>query len=172
MPVNHSPNQNSVRATVVVRASRTVDDLVTGPVIDNVMIARTATATISATVAAGATVTIAATAETASPRVKTRLARSSSLPMLVQRTLVEIKTVSSQSVHGVDADVAVASVITIDRPMTKWRVRLRASQATKQPRRQQNHLVSRIDDGPLTSATRDDAEDNVRPWNQIPVQPV
>ena len=102
---------------MVTGASRTVDDPVTDPVTDNVMIARTATTTVSATAAAEATVTIAATAETASLRVRTRLTLSSRLPMPVQRTLVEIKPVSSPSVHGVDADVAVASVATTDHPM-------------------------------------------------------
>tara|TARA_B100000524_G_scaffold119588_1_gene58715 strand:- start:17 stop:493 length:477 start_codon:yes stop_codon:yes gene_type:complete len=155
------------------RASRAVDDPVTDPVTGNVMIVRTATITVSATAAAEATVTIAATTETAGPKVKTRLIRSSRLPMPVpvQRILVVIKTVSSRSVHGVDADVAVASVTTTDQPITQWRIRLRASQTTKQPKRSQNPLVSRIDGGPLTSATRDDAEDSVRLRTQIPLKP-
>ena len=83
MAVNHSPNQNSVKATVMARASRTVDDPVTDPVTGNVMIVRTATITVSATAAAEATVTVAAMAETVSQRVKTRLTRSSRLLMPV-----------------------------------------------------------------------------------------
>ena len=83
MPVNHSPNQNSVRVTVVVRASRTADDPVADPVTGNGMIARTATTTVNATAAGEATVTIAAMAETVSPRVKKRLTRSRRVPMPV-----------------------------------------------------------------------------------------
>ena len=166
MAAKHNPSQNNVRAIAAARVSRTEDDLETDPVTDSVTIAKTATTIGSATAAAEMTVTTDAMAETVDPRVTTQITRSSILPMPAQRALAVIKTVSSPSARVVDADVVVASVTTSGQPMTRWRMRLRSTQTAKQPKPAPKPRVSRIDDAPLTSVTREGAEDSVRPWNQ------
>ena len=171
MAAKHNPSQNNVRAIAAARVCRTEDDLETDLVTDSVTIAKTATTIGSATAAAEMNVTIDAMAETVDPRVTTQITRSSILPMPAQRALAVIKTVSSPSARVVDADVVVASVTMTGQPMTRWRMRLRTTQTAKQRKRWQSRLASRIADGPLTSVTRDGAEDSVRPWNQRLLQP-
>ena len=163
---------NSVRAVVAVvavvavKVNRIADGPATDQAIDSVTIAVKEMATDSVTAAAETIATIAATAETASPRVTKQPTRSSRLPMPAQRTLAVIKTASSPSARGADVGVAVVSGTMTGRPTTRWKVRPRSTQTARQPKRSQNPLASHIDDDLLTSATRDGAEGNVRPWNQ------
>jgi Trk K+ transport system NAD-binding subunit len=153
----------------VARVNRTGGDLVTDRVSASVTTAKTATTIVSVTAAAETTGTIAVMAETASPRVTTRLTLSSLLRP-PQRTARWIKTVSSPSARDVDADVAVANVTTIGRQMKRPRAQPRAPQTMKLPQRPQSLVVSRIDDGPLTGATKDGADVSDRPLNQRSLQ--
>ena len=123
-------------------------------------IARTAKITVNVTAVEETTVTIAAMAEIASLRVTTRQTRSSRLPTPMQRTTEASKIVSSLSARGADADVVVASVITTGPPMKRERTPQTARQSRL--RQSQNPVVIHIDDGRLTSATRDGGVDNAR----------
>ena len=166
MAAKHNPSQNNVRGIAAARASRIADDPATDPVTDSVTIAKTATTTGNGTAVAETTETTDAMAETVDPRVTTQTTRSSRLPMPAQRTLAAIKAESSPSARVVDEDVVVANVTTTGRPTTRWRPRTITIQTAKPPKRSLNPLASHIDDAPLTSVTREGAEDSVRPWNQ------
>ena len=79
------------------------------------------------------------------------------------RTLAVIKTASSPSARGADVGVAVASGTMTGRPTTRRKAQPRKTLIAKRPKLWQKTQVSRIDDGQQTNATRDGAEDSVRP---------
>ena len=153
----------AVVAVVAVKANRIADDPATDQAIDSVRIAVKEMATDSVTAAAETIATIAATAETASPRVTKQPTRKRRLPIPAQRTLAVIKTASSPSARGADVGVAVVSGTMTDRPTTRRKAQPRTTLTARRAKLWQKTQVSRIDDVQQTNATRDGAEDSVRP---------